>query len=427
MKKIDKATSKEILFYVVLLGLSCLNSGLIYIYLVVVLFKIREGYPGFLKICLLYTLRQGIFIPGVATMTGGQSTLKLYIMAGTAILIILNYLKNNGVPRIYMSVLLFGALAAISAVFFGSYPIAGLLKVINFTLIMFGIVIAVSECIDVFDIETYIYYWLTVVMIFSFCLIPISGAYLTGSAGLLFRGIWNHPNDFGVICSIYLCFTLVNSESINFRKIAQIILVFIMIFLSHSRGAMIASIGTIIIYIFTCQRNSDRKVLGEMIVIGALLILFTPLRNEFFTFFSKSGSETTSLVTNAFSSRDSVIDIAMMRFKSNPLFGRGLLITYEPGLTNYALSNDGYEPGNIFLELLAGTGGVGLLAFLFMMLLFIRYSLGKRKLYVAVVLLASISEVSFFSVNNYASLYYFMLGLSMFAMENKMDCCEEYE
>lgn len=417
---LQKTEQREVLFYMVLMGICGLNSGLNFIFIAIMILQMRNGYVGFLKACLWLTLKQGLLLPPFTSqLTTMQINIKLLVMALGAVWVLASYFRQQGgnIPRYCAWVLLFGISALVSAMIFGSYPVAGSVKVMSFTLVLMAIVIAASECNEYFELETYLYYVLSGVMIVSFCTLPYGGAYMQGSAGALFRGIWNHPNDFGVICAIYLSIVLVRCTRIGYIQGIQLIMVFVMIFFSNSRGAMIASLGIIAMYFFLCEERSDKIIIGIAFIAVMMALLYTSFGDVIERFFIK-GSE--KLSVESFSSRGEIKEVAMTRFRSNRLFGRGLLISYEPGITSFIFNEDGTEPGNIFYELLAGTGIIGMICFVRMAISFFSNAMKKNRLYVLTAVLASISEVSFFSVNNYACLYYILLAMCIVPL-NKFD------
>lgn len=407
-----KEVNKEYIYVVILFLISFLNNNLIYIFLILIFLKIKEGSQGFLKICLLYTLRQGISLPGLSVMTGTQSNLKQVLILCSAVWILVTFLKRKAgrIPAIILTIITFGIFALISTMFFGSFPVAGAMKVINFIIVLIAIIVAAIESKEYFDIEQYMFILMTFFMIISFCIIPYSGAYVSGSAGMLFRGLWNHPNDFGIICAIYLAMLLVHHDKIESKQLMQIGLVFIMIYLTKSRGAMLAAIIIMVAYFIVCRNQYSRKILSVVILFSILVITLTPIRDDIEAFFLKG---TDNSGTEIFSSRDEVIAVAKNRFISNPIFGRGLLIPYISGMRSLSFNIEGVEPGNIFLELLAGTGIIGFVGFIYLILKIIAKTSGKYKIYPIVIVAASISEVSFFSVNNYGALYYMLLAFSI--------------
>ena len=408
---------KEILFYAILTLICGLHSGLNFLFIAIMLLQIQNGYKGFLKMCLWLTLKQNLDLsPFTSVFTGTQINIKLLLLTVGAILILANYLQyyEGKIPYSCALVSLFGISALVSAVLYGSYPIAGMIKVLSFTIILLAVIVAVLESHDTFDFETYLYYVLSGIMIASFATLFYGGAYLQGSAGNLFKGMWNHPNDFGVICAIYLSIALIRCARIGYIQGIQMIMVMVMIYSSRSRGAMIALIGILVMYFIFCEKSSDRIIIGTIFMGIFFALLFTKLGVTMEQFFLK-GSKTIS--TDLFSSRDEIKTTAMNRFNSNKLFGRGLLIPYEPGTISYSFNENATEPGNIFYELLAGTGVVGVFWFIGMILYFFIKGIGKQRIYVIAVILASISEVSFFSVNNYACLYYFLLAFCIMPLD----------
>ena len=71
-------------------------------------------------------------------------------------------------------------------------------------IVLVAIIVATIESIEYFDIEQYMFYAMSFVMMISVCVIPYRGAYVNGSAGMLFQGVWNHPNDFGgYMCDLF--------------------------------------------------------------------------------------------------------------------------------------------------------------------------------------------------------------------------------
>lgn len=413
-----KISKKELLFDLIIFGLSCMHTSVIYVFMLVTLFKIREGSVGFIKINMLFLLRQCVYFPGISSVSGTQSTIKLFVLAALAGYLIVCYLikRTGNVPICVISIVLFGLLATASAWIWGSYPLAGVIKAVAFALVFIATVLAVMDCQSVFDAEDYLYQYLCVIVLVSCLLIPFSGAYMVGSTGKLFRGIWNHPNDFGVICAIYLSVALVRCDRIKGNQVLQILLTLALIFLSKSRGAMIAAIGNIVIYYAMCREKKDKSKIIMLLCLLSVALVVTPLGKEMVKFFAKN-SGANSLSEELFSSRDELYDTAMFRFKSNLSMGRGLLIPYYPGLVTWSLDAGRIEPGNIFIELLAGTGIIGMIAFMVMLLVFFVQGKGKKRMYILVAVLASISEVSFFSVNNYAFVFYLLIGLSLVRVE----------
>lgn len=421
----NKINKRELAMDIALFVLSCVHSVFIYLYLVAMLFKLRDGSAGFLKINMLYVVRQVFLVPGLTTITAAQSGIKLILVSLAAAYTLFNLLRKNmwKIPQYMGYVLLFGAAAAFSGVVFGSFPVAALAKVTSFTLVFISTIMSVHDCMQRFDVETYIYYWLSVIVFVSLLLIPFDFAYLRGSAGMLFRGVWNHPNDFGVVCGMYMGMIFVRSKGITLKQLVNLLLIFVMIFLSGSRGAMIIAAVMLVIYYFYCNNARERSIIAIIGVVAVLALLVTPLGSKMVDFFAKN-NEGKELSMDAFISRKDILQVAKTRFNSNPLFGRGLLISYKPGVMSFVFNEDGTEPGNIFLELLGGTGIVGLSVFLLMIWKFYGVAVGKRRIYTLCAVLASISEVSFFSVNNYAFLYYIVIAFSMLTPDEQTPTVE---
>lgn len=404
----------EKILYVMLFIISCLHSSLIYVYLIVVFLGIRKGSEWFIKMCVLFTVRQIFYLPGVAvSINSAQINFKLALYTVAAIIELFRGIEYR---RESIWILVFGFFAGFSALVFGSYPFSGIIKVISFSLVFFAICIATQRIKDRFSVLDYVYNVFSVFMMVSFFLIPFTDlTFLVGSSGLLFRGIWNHPNDFGVGCSIFLAIILVRAGSLTIKDIIFIICTIVMIFLSGSRGALISASLVLIFYLFLAETPKNRRIIGAMLGIGVLLVLTIPsFRDSVFVFFNKGGGDSINNQSKfgSFMSREQIFDTAVWRFSSSPLFGRGLLITYTPGVKDFSLLDKGYEPGTIFLELLAGTGIIGSIVFFVMLFMFIRGSSGKYRLLVLTAVFASISEVSFFSVNNYAVIYYILIACS---------------
>lgn len=404
---------REPLYYFLLFAVSCINVNLIYAYLFLVFLEIRKGSEGYLKMCVLFTIRQVFYFPGLPVITSTQSTIKLALYTIASIIILIEELKKRkgAISKNEWLILVFGLSALISAFFFGTFPVAGAIKVLSFTLVMFTIMIAWKSCSSGFDLLEFLFVTLTAVLVISLGLVWTRSAYMLGSTGWLFRGIWNHPNDFGVVLSIYLALVLYRDFKNNAIKSALIIAIVAAVYLSKSRGALIAVIVVLIINAILAKNTGERtNTLLLLLVVSLLIVLVPSIRESMIEFFRKGTGRT---VNEVISSRDTIVEVARTRFLSNPLFGRGLLISYVPGERLLQLFEDGTEPGNIFVELLAGTGIVGTLAFFRMVWSFFKSSKGKAKLFPAIVIAASISEVSFFSVNNYAVIYYIVLALSI--------------
>lgn len=411
-KSINK---KEIALDIAVFLLSCLSGIFIYVFLLYAFLKLREGSMGYIKMNMLFVIRQVFYVPGLPIMSGGQSTVKLLLIAVASVWVLLNYLMKHEyrVPGYVVKAVLFAFFAFFSASVFGSYPITGMIKVVSFALVLITTILAIKDSVGTADIEGYVYYYLSSVLLVSLFLTPFGIGYTQGSAGMLFRGIWNHPNDFGIACAIYLSMAFVRNEKKTWQLLVNILCVFVMIFLSRSRGAMLAALGVMVMYFIYCKNRKERDIMIVAGIVVALTIVLTPFGKSVAEFFIKNSGESV-VSTDVFTTRDEIWEAAKVRFESNPLFGRGLLISYEPGEVSYSFEEKMFEPGNIFFELLGGTGLVGVLMFVLMILSFFNLAKGKRKIFVLMAVLASMSEVSFFSVNNYAFLYYVVIALGAF-------------
>ena len=408
----------EKIFHLTLFALSCLNVNLITIYLIIIFFLCFKGSDGFLKMCILYTFRQVFYIPGLATITSSQINLKLVLYTIAALIEI--FRDGDKKSSEHLTIILFGFGAGFSSLMFGSFPIAGTIKVVSFTIVFYAICLAINSCKDYFDTLKYLYSVFCVAMTVSFCLILYRRAYLWGSAGWLFRGIWNHPNDFGVACSIFLALILVYSEEIRFKELLYILCTMIMIYLSKSRGAMIASFIILLSFAIVTNSNRDKRKMWTIAIVFLISVAIMPsLRQVFVNYFGKSGQLFGGEGLGAFQSREDILNTAMNRFLSSPLFGRGLLISYIPGVRDYRLLESGTEPGTIFLEVLGGTGIIGVILFSVLILAFFHKAKGVYRVLTIAAVFASISEVSFFSVNNYAVIYYVLIGCSVLSKETE--------
>ena len=398
----------ELILYAVLFAVSCINTYFIYGFLFIVLaLNIGKGAEGFLKICIWFSLRQCFFVPGLSRITDTQQTVKLIIVAFCAIKIIIS--NRTEIPRYVYWIIAFCVSALFSCSFFGSYPIAGAIKVINFSIVFYAVLLAVESCKGYFDVGRYFYSIIRIVIVVSICCLPFSQTYLLGSAGMSFRGIWNHPNDFAVICAVFIALTLVFNENIKLWNIAEIVVALALIMASRARGGLVSAGLIMISYLFITKNRRNRLVIAFCLFALLLIAINTKLGNEVIEFFLKTATG----FDTAFSSRNKIIETALYRYHSNPLFGRGLLISYLPGEKSYILFENGTEPGNIFYELLGGTGIVGVILFAIMCIVFFLRSRGENRIFVVVAIAASIAEVSFFSVNNYACLYYILIALSL--------------
>lgn len=413
----NKRENREIITQFLLLGLSCLNTSLIYVYLIFVFLEIRNGAKGFLKMCLFFTIRQCFYFPGLSVINSTGSNIKLTLFTVGAIIVIFAHI--NATTTQYLksgkTILLFGVVSTISAFVFGSFPIAGIIKTASFTLVFYAVYIAWIDCHDRFDVLDYTFRVLSVLMAVSFLLVFFPASYMgLSGGGAGFRGIWGHSNDFGVLCGMYIAIFLVHTSEIRIKHILWIIIIMIMIYLSRSRGAMISAIAIMCSYVVFADDKYNKQKVRRLLIVMVLAVVCTSIGHSMVSsFFVKGGSSSGSISYLIRSSREEIMNTAFFRFESSPLFGRGLLIEYIPGVRDYSFSNDGTEPGNIFFELLAGTGLVGILVFTLMIVSFLSESNKSMRILPLAVIFTSISEVSLFSVNNYAALYYLMMVSSI--------------
>ena len=139
----------------------------------------------------------------------------------------------------------------------------------------------------------------------------------------------------------------------------------ISLLLSGSRGSLVASIVSVVTFFFFERIGSKRLFLLVTSASVILLLIIT---------FSSLGSSAGEVIKSRFlplmfedvymAGRDEIYSGALNMGMENPIVGNGLAAFYTTGLGTY--------PHNIFLEIFAEGGSIGLLLFLMSLVVFVK-------------------------------------------------------
>ena len=144
----------------------------------------------------------------------------------------------------------------------------------------------------------------------------------------------------------------------------------ILLLLTKSRGATSATLGAVIVLLLLSRNARYRRValLGLVAVAGAALAYFSAESgSQQFQGFVNRGQTTEQVLS--LSQRTDLIDIGMVYFREQPIFGHGYMIPGALLRTHFFWAGHAH---NVALEIAMGMGVIGILAFLGVVLASIR-------------------------------------------------------
>lgn len=412
---------KEIIIFFILFLFSFINHITLIIFLLSLLFFFSQKEIGAFKIILLVSLR-GIINPGLAiSFTGFLSYLKyLYLFLPSLYLLLHSNLiksaKNKNINTILILYCILTIYITVQSMLFSTYPIVSIFKYLLYAFVFVSIIIGFSNT-NIQEILIYFRVWLLLIFVFSLPLFFSKIGFLRN--GRAFQGLINHPNIYGVFCTLLLSVILVsNYESNGFaiKSIYTLISLFC-IYMSQSRTAMFSALIIILSYIFCSDKiNLNIKISVFLMISFSIPIIFVvPKINGFISKFFLKG------YTNIFFSRSGQIQSFIDKMNANALFGTGFLTPFIPNTQNFSFSFDYVvEDGNIFLATLGYVGIIGL--FIFVCIYSFIFSRNSEKKYYILFLapiLISFGEMTFFSTNNMACLFYICYGIYFYAYKPK--------
>ena len=408
---------KEVVAYFILFFLSFLNNITLTLFLLLLLLLFSQKELGAIKIILLVSLR-GLINPGIAVQfTGIFSIIKyIYLFLPSIYLLFcsnfINNIKNKDINKLLLLYFVLFLYIIFQSMLFSSYPIISISKFISYAFIFVSIIIGLKNT-NIQEVFQYFKIWIILIFIASIPLYFFEVGYLRN--GHAFQGLINHPNIYGVFCSLVLTIVLISDYNYKgvFIKIFYAILSMTCIYLSESRTAMFTAVFSIACYMFYSNKiNLNTKIVMILCVIfGIPLLSMIPRINDLINDFILKGYD------NIFFSRSNQIQMFIEKMKFNALFGTGFLTPFVPYKQQFIFSfNYVVEDGNI---LLATLGYIGIIGFIIIAYIYyFIFSRNRDKKYIVlffVPILISFGEMTFYSSNNMACLFYICYGIYFYS------------
>lgn len=410
-----KKSNVEWLIIWLVLFFSFINNSTLLISSVLLLFLLRQGEIGALKILNIITLRT-IMNPSIAIDLGSIQNLKWLIIFTCSFYLILSIKKIEKteiirLKSILFPIIIFGTYSILASFFTSNLPIVATFKLISFLIPFLGVLIGVFLTGRKFDWLNWLYTMLLGILFFSIPFINHPIGYYRNQQS--FQGITNQPNMFGItlVLLFSIILTRLQLKKINNKFLAYIllILIFYIGFLTNSRTSLISMFSLFIIYIFFLQMNLKRKIMLYNL-IGIFSIVSLLLNRDIITKimdFLYKGQE------NILSSRLNQIDNLTANFMRNPLFGSGFAVPFTP-YRSYNFSTDYVvEPGNLIISVLSYVGIIGFIFFIIYMYIILKNNNSYQNtifLFLAPIFI-SMGEMVFFSSNNIGIWCYMFLIL----------------
>lgn len=421
--KRDRVYENVDIIFIGLFFISFLNSLSGILFYILLLYYLKSGIKGCIKILILATTR-GILNPALASDTNGTNIKLAVILLASLYIVIYAKPELKDVKKInitFFTLFLFCVYTIISSLFFSSYPTTATFKVISFALPFMAILKGISATYDRYDWKKYFGSFYLILFIISIFLIPFDRFRVVNDD---FQGIFNHVNVFGIVSALFLAVIIDADFMFKLKGIKTIIigLILFMIYLSASRTGLFISILVILAYFVFSKRTVGTKIFYLLCFIGLTVIIlaFVPnnqihdIQSAIHDFIWKNNAE------NILDSRLELIEAAKQKYENNPLFGSGFMVPYKDGIYNVSLQFGLIvEPGNIFWAILGDTGLIG--AFLFILfILSILFQGSLKNIYLIIGAFGvNFGEMVFFSSNNMSIIIYLLIALYLFDNKNQ--------
>ncbi len=401
------------LFVLLLFGFSCINTGglIVFLWLIPIIFRVYYNWKDSALFSLLLIQFRSILNSRFAISIASSSiaSISKWIVVFLLAFLLLKDIAivYNQIGNIIVSLCLFSLLCSIFSLITSSYPTVAVFKIISYIIPQLAIICGIYN--SSIDWEKIIRNHFHMLLLLCIGLLLIGqGYYVTKyTETRFFCGILNHPNLLGIVLVLALACFLSSSTKINIYSTIYISIVCFLAFLSQSRGAILWCFAILIIYFIISDNSPKQKIALIYTMLFICLICNSQIRSIILSLLHKYGD--TSSIT---ASRGDQFSHLISRIKHSPLIGTGFNV---PFIENYRTGNFSFtlvtENGNLILAIL---GDNGILGFLFFIIAygFIYMQGNKEKLLLfAAPILASMSEMAFFSTNGNAIYFYFFYGI----------------
>ncbi|MGX7030430.1 O-antigen ligase family protein [Vagococcus zengguangii] len=189
---------------------------------------------------------------------------------------------------------------------------------------------------------------------------------VVGGSGYRIASLTANPNTlawFLMLTSVLSTYLLNVKQIPKFLGGFSIVIQFLSLFLTQSRGALIATVLILTVYYFICSKHKMKFILSIIMLASFIGLLL--LKIDIFSY---------DRVNVGLNTRGDIWKVLLESFSNNPFIGVGFGNT-----ENVLLSGWGRGPHNIYISLLTEIGIIGLFVFLFIMLTSIYLLVDKIK------------------------------------------------
>ena len=376
--------------------------------LVCIVLSYKYGSIGCIYSLLFIQLRS-VLNPAIAINMGQASIIK-WIAIFYLSLYILFFCKNNiYFSRVCKVFIPFSIYLFIAQFFVSGYPIVSVFKIVSWVIPFLAVLKGVLSN-KMHNLINNAIIALGILVFGSYLTIPFPAGYVVNGHAL--QGLFNHPNLFGIMVTLFLAGCLyIWNKKFSISTITIVIGSMALVLLSESRTSLISCGCLVVCYIFFSELNKKVKYgLIFIIFIAICVLLFTEnsIREAVLNFIYKGGDG----FSDIFNSRKVQIENSLKRFMINPLFGNGFNVPYNPIGQSFIFSFSLItENGNLFLALLGDVGLVGLMYFIYAYFKLFKFGNKKAIILFVAPFLVSMGEMSFFSTNNFAILLYMFFAV----------------
>ena len=339
--------------------------------------------------------------------------------------------------KVFLPVVFFSAFALVHSVFFSLVPVISVLKVLVWGLAFLTLLQAWRKITPEArtKLADRIYFSLAVIVAASILATPMSGAHLPRSS--LLRGVLNHSQALGSVAAVVAVWALMRvlqRTRPSWTDLAMLSLSILAVLNSGTRTALISFTITIILIGLMATvkfgKISLRSIPGVrsgrfsiFVVLGLIMLLaqVNVVREVLLKGLSADQSQTIAITDLYVQSRGGLIAEMWANIANDPLVGIGfgiasnpqeMQITYSAGIPVGAV----IEKGVTFIQVWEELGLVGIVAFLAMILAFLRRSIlinPDRTAVLFVILLINMGEASLLSAGGIGLVQLVLIGWTL--------------
>lgn len=404
-------------------------------YSLLILYALRGPNEGIKALFLSWFLSH--ISPGLAVSPNGAEILRILILlAGLTSAVLASFKSQNALlmGRTVSAVALFGTFSIVHSVLVSYAPDVSILKAVSFLVMALTLSIAwFSRRVDVERLQGWIFFWLATIAVLSAPLLLFSVGYVTNGNG--FQGILNQPQVFGMTMALtgaWIGGRMLRLRAFSAIDIGLAALVILMLFLSESRGAMLAAAGGMVLsYVLVRglnlhkMRSAFKNLRHKRVFLLLVCLLFTgglffdKVGNMIERTISKRSDNQT--IASAFdASRGGLIAKSMKNFYANPVLGIGFGVASNPADMKVVREpvfglpvSASIEKGNMYSAILEEIGFSGFLMFAGVLLVLLNSICRSGQLEMVwlffAALLVNLGEAVLFSPNGIGMLVWILM------------------